>query len=57
LVGICWLLITRLSGNAARALAFVEVLTAAFERGFFPYWHFRITPELWADHPMLGDNP
>src|SRR5260370_38742281 len=27
--------IARLSGNAAGALAFVEVLKAAFERGFF----------------------
>src|SRR5438477_5431841 len=57
--------IARLSGNAAGALAFVEVLRTAFERRFFeigiPYSFsrpdFRIAPELWADHPLLGDNP
>src|SRR5712692_10052597 len=57
--------IARLSGNAAGALAFVEVLRAVFERGFFEIGipspplrpDFRITPELWADHPMLGDDP
>jgi len=46
--------IARLSGNAAGALAFVEVLTTVFERGFFetgipsppPRPDFRIAIEL-----------
>jgi hypothetical protein len=57
--------IARLSGNAAGALAFGEVLTTVFDRGFFeigipssPFRpDFRIALELWADHPVLGDNP
>src|ERR1700730_15381433 len=36
--------IARLSGNAAGALAFVEVLRAAFERGFFDIGIFVCPP-------------
>src|SRR5258707_8055411 len=56
--------IARLSGNAAGAWAFVEVLKAVFERGFFEIGIacssipiLRITHELWAGHPVLGDDP
>jgi hypothetical protein len=44
--------IARLSGNAAGALAFVEVLKAAFERGFFDIGIFAL-PQAMRDAKLI----
>ena len=53
--------IVRLSGNAAGASGFSDALATVFERGFLetgiPSSRFCVALELWADHPMLGNNP
>ena len=57
--------IARLSGNAAGSAGFRRGFDGGFRARLFRDWHrlllhfvpFRIAPELWADHPMLGDDP